>query len=801
MFAPSQRTALLALTVSVLAGSTAGRAQLQPGSAVVIAPGHGGLPLSTQAEAGFGTSLAIADFDGDGRQDLAVGEPARSSSAVASGAVHVHYFQNPGGLAAGLTAGQFWRQGHAGVPSAPEANDFWGYSLAAGDFDGDGYADLAIGAPFESVGAVERAGAVTVLRGSAARLTAAGVQTLHQDANDVVGTPLPGSATAHAFFGATLASGDFDDDGFDDLAIGIPQGVVPFSAVGFPGTVQVLYGSATGLRVRPGGGSGLLSAGTYGWALAPEDLFGRALATADFDQDGFDDLAIGLPGRDQAGQQDVGAIVVARGGGNGLGAAKLAIQSLGIAVAAKAGASHGASLAAGDFDGDGFPDLAAGRPGQETEDGAILSGAVHLYWGAAHALETGAPGKTLALSAPTSMREMGIRLAAGDFDGDGAADLIVTGQSDQLASDAGAIAYFPGGKLGPTNGDHELWWQGSGGLPGTPGVEEFFGFALATGDLDHDGTDDLVVSSLGDEVGGDLTGSVTFIPGRQPTCIPTPDSHCLQDGRFRVSVDWETKAGATGVGKVVADAGFEELSGSSDSGLFWFFAPANWELMVKVLDGCGTNQRFWVFAAATTNVGYTLRVEDTATGAVREFTNPLGASAQALADTDAFATCAAGGGTSASLAQGTDEVELGERLRAELASLETTVASAAGATGTCQPGPQTLCLGNGRFVVSANWRTKAASGSARLVPVDSADSGLFWFFKEENWELLVKVLDGCALNGHFWVFSAATTNVEYELRVRDTWTGANKVYRNPQGVLAAAVTDTSAFAGCGATAP
>ena len=76
-----------------------------------------------------------------------------------------------------------------------------------------------------------------------------------------------------------------------------------------------------------------------------------------------------------------------------------------------------------------------------------------------------------------------------------------------------------------------------------------------------------------------------------------------------------------------------------DSGLFWFFDAGNWEMLVKVLDGCAFNNHFWVFSAATTNVGYTLRVIDTETGAVAEYSNPLGTSAAALTDTNAFASC------------------------------------------------------------------------------------------------------------------------------------------------------------------
>lgn len=111
--------------------------------------------------------------------------------------------------------------------------------------------------------------------------------------------------------------------------------------------------------------------------------------------------------------------------------------------------------------------------------------------------------------------------------------------------------------------------------------------------------------------------------------------------------------------------------------------------------------------------------------------------------------------------------------------------------------PTTLCLKRGRFVVDADWRNFAGvSGSARVVAHRSGDSGLLWFFGADNWEMLVKTLDGCRINGHFWVFAAAATNVEYTLRVTDTLTGGTKKYSNPRGNTAAAVTDTRAFYAC-----
>ena len=114
-------------------------------------------------------------------------------------------------------------------------------------------------------------------------------------------------------------------------------------------------------------------------------------------------------------------------------------------------------------------------------------------------------------------------------------------------------------------------------------------------------------------------------------CTPTATSLCLSRGRFRVEAAWDAN-GSSGPAQTVPGA-------SADSGLFWFFGPDNWELMVKVLDGCGVNSRYWVFAAGTTNVHYVLTVTDTATGAVARYENPAGKAAAAVTDVDAFQTC------------------------------------------------------------------------------------------------------------------------------------------------------------------
>ncbi|MDY7095672.1 MAG: VWA domain-containing protein [Acidobacteriota bacterium] len=120
-----------------------------------------------------------------------------------------------------------------------------------------------------------------------------------------------------------------------------------------------------------------------------------------------------------------------------------------------------------------------------------------------------------------------------------------------------------------------------------------------------------------------------------------------------------------------------------------------------------------------------------------------------------------------------------------------------GSTSPCVEGPTTLCLNQGRFEVEVDWLDRAGNtGPGRTVACGTDDSGLFWFFDPENWEMLVKVLNGCGVNGHYWTFFAATTNVGYDLTVRDTQTGLQKTYSNTLGVSSPAITDTSAFATC-----
>jgi hypothetical protein len=106
---------------------------------------------------------------------------------------------------------------------------------------------------------------------------------------------------------------------------------------------------------------------------------------------------------------------------------------------------------------------------------------------------------------------------------------------------------------------------------------------------------------------------------------------CLQNGRFAVEVTWKDQHGGSGMGYAIPS--------TDDSGLFWFFSPNNMELLIKVLNGCSINNRYWVFFAATTDQEFTVVIHDYAHGTTIAYNNPLKNPADAVTDTDAFETC------------------------------------------------------------------------------------------------------------------------------------------------------------------
>jgi hypothetical protein len=249
-------------------------------------------------------------------------------------------------------------------------------------------------------------------------------------------------------------------------------------------------------------------------------------------------------------------------------------------------------------------------------------------------------------------------------------------------------------------------------------------------------------------------------------CAADARTLCLHGDRFRCEVAWEDFAADRGDGVAVARG--------DGWGTFWFFAPANVELGVKVLDGRPLNGHFWVFYASLSNVAYTLRVTDTATGRVATYRNPPGQFAS-RGDTAAFAAPPGEGGAGAATGPPPEPPQ----------------SRATGEAARASSAPP-LLLHGGRFALEVGWLDFAGRSGGGTGQRLSPDSGWFWFFGPDNPELLVKVLDARPLDGHFWVFFASLGNVAFTLDVTDTSTGEKASYENPLHHFASRG-DTAAF--------
>jgi FG-GAP repeat protein len=477
-------------------------------SALLVGPSH---------VAHAKTKAPVSDFDADGFADLVIGAPGEAVGGVArAGLVSLLYSSKTGPVA---SSNDSWDRASEGIEGGPHTDASLGVALASGDFDDDGYDDLAVGAPGDTVGGHREAGSVTVIDGSEHGLGGGGDRLLTQNTS-LIG----GDAEPLDHFGAALAAGDFDGDGFDDLAIGAPNETLKDKTEKKDaGNVTILYGSGSGLR---GTGSQQFSQGTAGLFgdIESGDRFGNALASGNVNDDDFDDLAIGVPGEDIGPKGSSGAVAVLLGTSRRLvpttDSQAFTQADKGVPGVSESGDRFGEALAVGDIDEDGNDDLIVGAPG-EMVGAATSAGAITILFGSDDGTSTtGAQLITQATKGVPSEVErndrFGEAIAAGDVDGDGADEVVVgaPGESAGGRLGAGSATVLRGTKEGVSTSGVRLLYEGMNGVPGSPGTDEFFGNAVRVIDTNDDDRGEVVIGAPGEVVGPHRDGgTITILRG------------------------------------------------------------------------------------------------------------------------------------------------------------------------------------------------------------------------------------------------------------------------------------------------
>ena len=305
------------------------------------AEGHGGVPGSATDDGGFGTALAVGDFNGDRHDDVAVGAPYEDVGSVGGAGAVIILRSATSGSALTTDGAQIWSQGSAGVPGVAENGDEFGAALTTGYFSDSATTDLAIGSPYETVNGITAAGAVNVLYSSGNKgLTSTGAQVFDEGNQSLVGAP-----DFYDNFGWSLASGLFDAGAGDDLAIGIPERTVNGNVVA--GAVLVIYASSNGLSTT---GSQEITQATSGIGGSADeyDEFGQTLTSVYTSAIPEQQLVVGSPGETIGSLKEAGMISFIPGSATGLtgtGSQSWTEGTAGVKGAKCAGCEFGAGLA------------------------------------------------------------------------------------------------------------------------------------------------------------------------------------------------------------------------------------------------------------------------------------------------------------------------------------------------------------------------------------------------------------------------------------------------------------------------
>ncbi|MFD8571404.1 FG-GAP and VCBS repeat-containing protein [Streptomyces sp. NPDC059639] len=421
----------------------------------------GGLFVATAGSASAATAQVAAsdaDFNGDGLADVAVSASnAYVNGKAQAGQVSVLY---GGGKHATIS------QNTAGVPGTAEAGDYFGGDTAYGDFDGDGYDDLAVGASGEDVGSDKDGGTVAVLWGSPNGLTGGTTVTDPR-------------ASAHDHFGAILQAADLDGDHKADLAVATPNSA----------TVDVLRGGS----LRAGGKNGAYTVSAPVWSGSGDGI--RNLHSGDINGDGIDDLLVNGFEKDTDDAWDANFYLPG--------------TSSGVKATGYVKLPAGIITDVGDVDGDGKGDVVIGVAWDATTGvpGSQKGGAVRIAHGSASGPVTsgvqtidqdtaGVPG------GGENGDAFGAELDLGDVNGDGRLDLVVGTPGEDLdgITNAGAITVLYGSADGSgiTGTGAKFYSQDTPGVPNSNEKNDYFGTDVHVDDLDGDGRGDVVVGASGE---------------------------------------------------------------------------------------------------------------------------------------------------------------------------------------------------------------------------------------------------------------------------------------------------------------
>jgi hypothetical protein len=460
------------------------------------------------------------DGNADGYAEAIAGAPGEGfGSANAAGMLHVLYGSHTGPQAVGSVA---FHQGSPGVPGAVEAGDRFGSVNTSGDFNGDGFADVAVSAPTEDVGSASDAGAVWVFYGSAAGFDSGAVRSI-----DASGTPVPERVNAR--YGAALAAGDFDGDGRDELVVGAPDVGAGYvlvhransDGVFDPGTLWYQGGPHTPGVPRPG------------------ERFGAALATGDVNGDGRDELVIGEPYDTSDRGWATGSVTLMYPAADGLTTPRVKRWSKNTTGVPGSGASYdeskgdspdgfGSQVELADITGDGRADLVVSAPGAPvTVDGIRKrdAGTITELFSTGSEIATVFPselhqGYYSVPGVPGHEDHFGATLTSGDLNRDGHADFAIYSPGDNYVT---VTTGHSGGLLGPGT---RAWTQNSTGIPGTTEPYDWWGSSLRFADLAGTGQEHLLVGAYGEN---SRQGAFTVIPSGDSGLTGTGARYFSQD--------------------------------------------------------------------------------------------------------------------------------------------------------------------------------------------------------------------------------------------------------------------------------